>query len=152
MTGYRQTRGRAPGRELFFAMRFSRPAGGHAFHDTEQDVFYKGFATPADQDPARRVQIEGRQVVGSFDFGDAVGELVAKVAISAVSEAGAIANLDAEVPGFDFDRVRAGAREQWKQALLAIEIDVSEADRTAAYTALYHALQAPSLFVDVDGR
>ncbi|WP_407067630.1 GH92 family glycosyl hydrolase [Marilutibacter alkalisoli] len=153
VTGYRKTRGWAPGRELHFAMRFSRAASGHAFHDTEQDVFYKGFATPADKDPTRRAQIEGRQLVASFDFADAVGgEMVVKVAISPVSEAGAIANLDAEVPDFDFDRVRAAAREKWTRALSAIEIDAPEADRKAAYTALYHALQGPSLFMDADGR
>lgn len=156
VTGYRKTRGWAPGRELHFAMRFSRAPSGHAFHDTEQDVLYKGFPPPGHQDPRQRAQIEGRQLVAALDFGrpaDAAGgELIVKVAISPVSEQGAIANLDAEVPDFDFDRVRADARAQWKRALSAIEIDAPEADRTAAYTALYHALQAPSLFMDVDGR
>ncbi|MBB1060814.1 GH92 family glycosyl hydrolase [Marilutibacter spongiae] len=153
VTGYRKTRGWAPGRELYFAMRFSRPVTGHAFHDTEQDVPYKGFPPPGHQDPRQRAQGEGRQLVGSFDFDGAAGDsLVVKVAISPVSEAGAIANLDAEVPGFDFDAVREGAREAWTQALSAVEIQAPEDDRKAAYTALYHALMGPSLFMDVDGR
>ena len=36
VTGFRETRGWAPGRQLYFAMRFSRPVSGHQFHDTEQ--------------------------------------------------------------------------------------------------------------------
>ena len=112
VTGFRETRGWAPGRQLYFAMRFSRPVTGHAFHDTEADVLYKGFAPPGEKDPSKRAQIEGRQLVASLDFKDAPGqELIVKVAISPVSEDSAIANLDAEVPGFDFDRVRAQARE-----------------------------------------
>ncbi|HBK46123.1 MAG TPA: sugar hydrolase, partial [Xanthomonadaceae bacterium] len=153
VTGFRETRGWAAGRQLYFAMRFSRPLAGHAFHNTEQDIPYKGFAPPAENDPGRRAQIEGRQLVGTLDFGDASAEpLVVKVAISPVSEAGAIANLDAEVPGFDFDRVRAAARAQWSQALSAVDVQGSAQQRTQFYTALYHALLGPTLFMDSDGR
>jgi len=153
VTGFRETRGWAPGRQLYFALRFSRPLTGHALHDTEQDVPYKGFPPPGVQDPAQRAQIEGRQLVASFDFGDATAApLVAKLAISPVSEAGAIANLDAEMPGWDFDRVRAGARAQWEKALGVAEVDAPEPMRKAFFTALYHTLMGPSLFMDSDGR
>jgi predicted alpha-1,2-mannosidase len=153
VTGFRETRGWAPGRQLYFAMRFSRPIGGHAFHDTEGDIPYKGFPPPGDTDPAQRAQIEGRQLVGSFDFGDALKQpLLVKVSISPVSEDNAIANLDAEVPGWDFDRVRADAKAQWASALGAIDIDAPEPMRRSFYAALYHAFMAPSLFMDSDGR
>lgn len=153
VTGFRETRGWAPGRQLYFAMRFSRPVSGHAFHDTEADVAYKGFPPPGEKDPTQRAQIEGRQLVASLDFKDAPGqELIVKVAISPVSEDSAIANLDAEVPGFDFDRVRAQARERWSQALSAIDAEGDAAARKSFYTALYHTLMGPSLFMDSDGR
>jgi len=153
VTGFRETRGWAPGRQLYFAMRFSKPVSGHQFHDTEQDVVYKGFPPPGEKDPAQRAQIEGRQLVGAFDFADSAGkQLIVKVAISPVSEESAIANLDAEVPGWDFDRVRADARAQWTQALSAVEIDAPEAQRRSFYTALYHAFMGPGLFMDSDGR
>lgn len=153
VTGFRETRGWAPGRQLYFALRFSQPLAGHALHDTEKDVVYKGFAAPGEKDPARRAQVEGRQVVARFDFGTAPrAPLLAKLAISPVSEDGAIANLEAEVPAWDFDGVRADARRQWTQALSAIQVEGTPAQRTAFHTALYHALQAPSLFMDVDGR
>ena len=75
VTGFRETRGWAPGRQLYFAMRFSRPVSGHQFHNTEQDVAYKGFPPPGEKDPRQRAQIEGRQLVGAFDFDDAAGQV-----------------------------------------------------------------------------
>lgn len=153
VTGFRETRGWAPGRQLYFAMRFSKPLRGHAFHNTEQDIPYKGFPPPGEQEPSERAQIEGRQLVGSFDFGDDLREpLLVKVSISPVSEEGAIANLDAEVPGWDFDGVRAAAKEQWAQALSAIDVDAPEPMRKSFYTALYHSFMGPSLVMDSDGR
>ena len=153
VTGFRETRGWAPGRQLHFAMRFSRPVSGHQLHDTEQDVVYKGFPPPGEKNPRQRAQIEGRQLVGAFDFADAAGQtMVVKVAISPVSEDSAIANLDAEMPGWDFDAVRRDAKAQWTQALAAVDIDAPEAMKRSFYTALYHTLMGPSLFMDSDGR
>lgn len=153
VTGFRETRGWAPGRQLYFAMRFSRPLAGQQLQDTEQDVPYKGFPPPGAKDPRQRAQIEGRQLVGVFDFGDGVAQpLVVKVALSPVSEDNAIANLDAEMPGFDFDAVQADARRQWTQALSAIDAEGSAPQRRQFYTALYHALLGPTLFMDADGR
>ncbi|GAA5068675.1 GH92 family glycosyl hydrolase [Lysobacter panacisoli] len=153
VTGFRETRGWAPGRQLYFAMRFSRPVSGHQFHDTEQDVPYKGFPPPGEKDPRKRAQIEGRQLVGALDFADAAGQsMIVKVAISPVSEDSAIANLDAEVPGWDFDGVRRDTKAQWMQALSAVDIDGPEPMRRSFYTALYHTLMGPSLFMDSDGR
>ena len=152
ITGFRETRGWAPGRQLYFAMRFSRPLAGHELHSTEKDIAYKGFPPPGEKDPAQRAQIEGRQLVGTFDFGKLDAPLVVKVAISPVNEAGAIANLDAEMADFDFDRVRAQARQEWTQALSVLDIDAPEHARRSAYTALYHTLLGPTLFMDADGQ
>nr|WP_235996946.1 GH92 family glycosyl hydrolase [Pseudoxanthomonas beigongshangi] len=151
VTGFRETRGWAPGRQLYFALRFSRPIQGRQLHDTEQDVAYKGFPPPGEKDPRQRAQIEGRQIVAAFDFADAREPLLVKVAISPVSEDNAIANLDAEMPGWDFDGVRADARRQWTQALGAIDVDAPEPQRRSFYTALYHTLLGPTLFMDSDG-
>ena len=51
------------------------------FHDTEQDVAYKGFPPPGENDAARSARrSKAAQLVGAFDFGDAPGEqLVVKV-------------------------------------------------------------------------
>lgn len=153
VTGFRETRGWAPGRQLYFALRFSQPLSGHQLHDTEQDVVYKGFPPPGEKDPTQRAQIEGRQLVAAFDVAPEAGKpLLVKVAISPVSEEGAIANLDAEAPDWDFDGMRAAAKQQWSEALGAVEAQGSADERTRFYTALYHTLLGPTLFMDSDGR
>ena len=153
VTGFRETRGWAPGRQLYFAMRFSKPIAAHAFHNTEGEIPYKGFAIPGDKDPSARAQLEGRALAGTFGFGDATREpLLVKVSISPVSEDGAIANLDAEVPEWDFDRVRTDAKAQWAEALSVLDVDAPEPTRRAIHTAHYHALLGPTLFMDGDGR
>ena len=151
VTGCRLTRGWAPGRELCFALRFSRPMTGHSLVDREGDVTYRGFAPPAAREPTRRADIQGRGLVAVFDFGDATAPVVAKIAISPVSEAGAVANLDADAHGWDFDAVRADAKRAWEEALSPFDVDAPDSTRTVFYSALYHALIAPNLDMDVDG-
>ena len=47
VTGMRETRGWAPGRQLYFAMRFSQPMQQHSLYDREPSpVDYHGFKTP----------------------------------------------------------------------------------------------------------
>jgi predicted alpha-1,2-mannosidase len=151
VTGMRETRGWAPARQLYFAMRFSQPLASHAFYDREPlPVEYGGFATPG-ASPSDKQAIAGRGLIGVFDFGELKSPLVAKVAISPVSEDNAIANLDAEVPGFDFDAVRANVRHAWEQALSVVDIHAEPAMRKSLYTALYHALLSPSIAMDTDG-
>jgi predicted alpha-1,2-mannosidase len=151
VTGMRETRGWAPGRQLYFAMRFSQTLTGHDLYDQEPlPVEYKGFKGPgtgAGDIPA----IEGRGLIGVFSFGELKRPVVVKVALSAVSEANAIDNLDAEAPGFDFDAVRTAAHRAWDTALSVMDIQAGPAMRKNLYTALYHALMAPSISMDVDG-
>ncbi len=151
VTGCRVTRGWAPGRHLCFALRFSRPMTGHALYDRETGVPYHGFPPPASRDPARRAQVLGRALVGVFDFGELGAPLVAKIAISPVSEENAVLNLDAEMPGWSFDAVRAAAKREWERALSVFDVQAPDSMRTIFYTALYHALIAPNLDMDVGG-
>jgi predicted alpha-1,2-mannosidase len=151
VTGMRETRGWAPGRQLYFAMRFSQPLTGHDLYDREPlPVEYKGFQGPGTS-ASDTPSIEGRGLIGVFHFGEVKHALVVKLALSPVSEANAIANLDSEVPSYDFDAVRAAARRAWEAALAAMEIDAEPAMRKNLYTALYHSLMAPSVSMDVDG-
>ncbi|MBO9547666.1 GH92 family glycosyl hydrolase [Caulobacter sp.] len=151
VTGYRETRGWAPGRKLFFAIKFDRPLVGQSFNNTEADIPYKGFAQPG-RTPNDRAQIQGRALVGVFDFGQIDGPLTVKVALSSVSEDGAIANLASDEPGFDFDAQRGRAKAAWEKALGAVDIQAPAPMKKTLYTALYHTLLAPSVFADADGR
>jgi putative alpha-1,2-mannosidase len=117
VTGMRETRGWAPGRQLYFAMRFSQPLLRHSLYDREPlPVEYKGFKTPGTS-PEDTQAVEGRGLIAVFDFEPGDSPLVLKVALSSVSEEGAIANMNAEVPGFDFDAVHAAAASMWAAAI-----------------------------------
>lgn len=88
-----------------------------------------------------------------FSFDARGGPLLVKVGISAVSVEGARHNLDAEIPAFDFDAVRAAADAAWERELSKIQVEGgTHAQRVNFYTALYHAMLAPNVFMDVDGR
>ena len=151
VTGMRETRGWAPGRQLYFAMRFSQPLQGQELFDREPlPLEYRGFKTPG-TGPADTQAMEGRGLIAAFHFGQPHVPLVVKVALSPVSEANAIANLDAEAPDFDFDAARARARQSWESALSVLDIQAEPAMRKNLYTSLYHTLMAPSLAMDVDG-
>ncbi|QUD88358.1 GH92 family glycosyl hydrolase [Phenylobacterium montanum] len=151
VTGFRETRGWAPGRQLYFAVAFSKPLTGHQLYDREPPNEYKGFKGPGTS-ATDLDAIAGRGLEAVFDFGPLDSPLLVKVAISPVSEDNAVANLKAEAPGWDFDGARTAARAAWDKALGAVEIDAAEPMRKSLYTALYHALMAPSLDMDVDGR
>ena len=86
-----------------------------------------------------------------FDFAPASDPLIVKVALSPVSEDNAIANMNAETPGFDFDGVRAKTQQMWSRELGRVEIDASPAMQKSIYTALYHTLMAPSTSMDGNG-
>jgi len=151
VTGFRQTRGWAPGRKLFFALRFNRKMTAHALYDREEGIPYKGFRQPG-RTSADKAQLEGRALEAVFEFGPLDGPLIAKVAISAVSEDNALLNLQSEQAGFDFDALRTRTRRAWEQALSAVDISAPAPMRTSVYTALYHSLIAPGVFADADGR
>ena len=58
----------------------------------------------------------GTEVEAAFSFAGAGGELLVKVGISAVDVDGARRNLDAELPGWDFDATRKAANTAWNDA------------------------------------
>jgi predicted alpha-1,2-mannosidase len=75
-----------------------------------------------------------------------------KVAVSFTSIEGAKANLNAELPGWDFDAVRSESREEWNEALGRIRVEGgAEEDRVKFYTDLFRVLSAPQTMSDVDG-
>jgi predicted alpha-1,2-mannosidase len=151
VTGMRETRGWAPGRQLYFAMRFSLPMQRSSLLNREAvPVEYRGFKTPGTS-PEDTQAIEGRGIVAVFDFKPNGLPLVVKVALSPVSEDGAIANMDAEAPGFDFDAMHANATAAWTKELETVDIQASQDTLKNLYTAMYHALLSPNLAMDADG-
>ncbi|MCG6956131.1 MAG: GH92 family glycosyl hydrolase [Gemmatimonadetes bacterium] len=94
---------------------------------------------------------EERALLHFADAGDQ--PLLVKVGISYVDEAGALANVEAEAPQWDFDGARARAVDSWEHELSKVRLSGgTPEDKTIFYTALYHTRLAPVLFEDVDGR
>ena len=79
-------------------------------------------------------------------------ELLIKVGMSHVDEAGAKTNLDAEIPHFSLDQVYADNIRKWTKELDKINIQADAETSRIFYSALYHAMTAPNLMSDVDGR
>jgi predicted alpha-1,2-mannosidase len=97
-------------------------------------------------------QAQGHHSVMWLDLGDARTQLV-KVGLSYVSEEKAIANLKAEMPGWDFDALRQDAAQQWSKILASADVEGASAEeRKIFYTGLYHAAASQTLFNDVDGE
>jgi len=75
-----------------------------------------------------------------------------KLAISYVSVANARENLNREAGALDFDQVLEQSKRGWEEKLGRIRVEGGTAkEQTLFYTALYHALQMPTAFSDVNG-
>ena len=138
--GWRRSRAWAKDQIVYFAGEFSTPF----------DIYGSvGGEVRLDQD-----ETGGRNLRRFFSFDTRVGApIMVKVAISAVDIEGAQKNLKAELDHWDFDLVRTEAQAAWNRELNKIAVaGGTDAQLTNFYTALYHAMTAPNLFMDVDGR
>jgi len=151
VTGYRQTTGWARTRTVYFAMTFNRPFTGYG-HRKYDESPYGGFYRRFDQE-RNFPEMAGRNIRAHFDFDTRADEaLLVKVALSGVSTEGAIKNLAAELPHWDFDRVRQEATQEWNRELGRVAVEsMTDDQHTVFYTALYHTMLGPILYEDVDG-
>ncbi len=141
VSGFKKTNGWAGGRSVFFVLQFSKPFG----------LF--GLAQDADRLAEGTKAARGNHLKAFFTFKTTANEaILVKVGISGTSIEGARRNLAAEIPGFDFQAVRAAAEKQWSEALGVVQIDTPDPHvRRTFYSNLYEACLAPVLFNDVDG-
>lgn len=80
-------------------------------------------------------------------------ELYIKVGVSFVSTTNAEENLNSEQKGYNFEKVKNEAQEEWEKELGRIRVtDSSEDDKTVFYTALYHSLLMPVTYSDFNGE
>ncbi|MCF6333387.1 MAG: GH92 family glycosyl hydrolase [Draconibacterium sp.] len=140
ITGYRFSTGKADVQRVFFAMQFSRKLKDYNYFLTD--------TIDGDQ------LAKGKNLIAVFSFdGMEKHELLVKVAISSVSEDGALANLKtADSFAWDFDKMHEITRAKWNEELSKIKIMTSDSEKkTIFYTSLYHCYIAPYRFSDVDG-
>jgi len=135
--GFRSSSSWAKNQVVYFVAEFSEP-----FQTSEFDrmTFIPGSTQTGYQKAFTFTSLNGRPIL-------------LKVAISYVSIEGARKNLDAELPHWDFDKVRADAKAAWNKELSKIEVSGGTPEQTTNfYTALYHTMIHPNVFNDVDGK
>ncbi len=152
VTGYRQTKGWARDRKVFFAIAFSKPFKSYG-HKKYDKVKYDGFYRRFNQEQ-NFPEMAGQNLRAYFNFDTKENEQIkVKVALSSVSTAGALKNLQAEIPHWDFEQVRQETRNSWNKELAKIEVKtLTEAQKKTFYTALYHTNLSPIIYEDVDGQ
>lgn len=95
---------------------------------------------------------EGIGVYIGFDV-EPGEEVLVKAASSFVSNEGAVKNLEAEIPHWDFDATRSQLTSIWEKHLAAISVrSDDELLKRKFYGAFYRASFLPRTFNDVDGR
>jgi predicted alpha-1,2-mannosidase len=135
LLGWRNSSQWAQDRRLYFAIRTSIPL--------KNLTFYKG-----DQ-PTAAAELEADSIKAVINIAQSIVEL--KVGVSNVSSEAALANIDAEIPGWDFAAIVKQGNAKWEAALSKITVDpASESQRKVFYTALYHTMIAPALYNDHD--
>ncbi|MBC7888391.1 MAG: glycoside hydrolase family 92 protein [Ferruginibacter sp.] len=79
-------------------------------------------------------------------------QLRIRIGTSFSSLEGAKKNLASEIGSKSFDEILTAANKTWEEALAQVTVQGKvEKDKRIFYTALYHAMQHPRLFSDVDG-
>lgn len=95
---------------------------------------------------------EGGRAAVVLSFGGAATNLAVRYGVSYVSEEQAKKNLDAEVDGFDLEKVAQAGRQAWNEALGKIRVEGgTENDRAVFYTSLYRVYER-MICVSEDGR
>lgn len=151
VTGFHLINGWARERYLYFAARYSRPFDHYRIMSNGSEVKYDSRSYRF----RSRNEAAGTNLQFLAEYKTNPGEqIVVKVAVSAISAADALENLDSEVPRDDwnFGKLRDQTREKWDRELGRIEITGSQKEKETFYTAMYHAFLAPNLYQDRTGQ
>ncbi len=133
--------GRYGGLKAYFLARFSQPFTGYDLWCGEK-IF------------KNQTNVTGDKVGADLSFNKAGKDQTVelRLGISYVSIENARANLDAEAGTVAFDTIVSGTRQLWEDKLATIKIEGATDDQKHIfYTGLYHSLQMPTIFNDVNG-
>lgn len=140
VVGYRFSKGWANDQRVFFAIELSQPVSSISLFDTT------ALLTGAKEAKARRIK-------ASMNFANITGNVLRmKVGISPVSFNNALDNIKKEISAWDFTGIIAKADAKWNAELSRVKVDADPHTMKVFYTALYHAMIAPSIFNDANGE
>ncbi|PLW98745.1 MAG: glycosyl hydrolase family 92, partial [Marinilabiliales bacterium] len=138
--GYRRSRAWAQDQHIYFTAVFNQPIAASMLYKNDTLIGEK------------TIESKNIKAVFTFDLKESK-ELLIKLGISAVDAEGSMKNLVAEIPDWDFNKVKEMVQDKWNHELSAIQVeDENEENKKIFYTALYHSLLNPNIFSDVDGR
>ncbi|WP_342328234.1 GH92 family glycosyl hydrolase [Pedobacter sp. FW305-3-2-15-E-R2A2] len=139
LVGYRHSKGWSNDQRLYFAVKLSQPLNSLSLSDSSS------LSTNGKELKGKRI----KAVLGFKSINQEVLKL--KVGLSPVSYENALANITAELPGWDFDKTVALADRKWEKELSKVKINADEETKKTFYTAMYHTMIAPSVFDDANG-
>ena len=129
------------GLKVYFVAKFNEPIA--EFSTWESETVSKGNNAASGEDVG---------VDLGFKPGNKRQTLELKLAISYVSIANARVNLEQEAGNFDFDQVLEKAVAEWEEKFARVQVaGGTDRQRVIFRTALYHSLQMPTVFNDVNG-
>ncbi|MBT3418575.1 MAG: glycoside hydrolase family 92 protein, partial [Flavobacteriales bacterium] len=152
ITGFRQTTGWARNKTIYFAMKFSKSFSSYR-HKKRDNTPYNGFYRRFNE-TENFPEMAGKNITAYFNFEtENEEEIKVKFALSSVSTAGALNNMNAEIPHWDFEKTKKETQDKWNKELSKIEIEsIIESDKETFYTALYHTMLGPIIYEDIDGK
>jgi predicted alpha-1,2-mannosidase len=129
---------------LFFHIRFDKPF----------DVMrgWAGGSLAEGGAPVDEVSGDDMGVYLCYEQMDAGAVVQLKVGLSFTGVAGARKNLEAELPGWDFEAVKQSSQRRWNEMLGRVDVRGGlEEQQVKFYTDLFHVLCGRSVISDVDG-
>lgn len=130
--GYRKTIGTSNMQDIYFVVRFDKLISS---------AYLNRYISETDG-------MKTESAVFDIDFNDD-NQVIMKVGISCNSIEAAKQNLEHDIQGFNFDKVKADARRIWENELSRITVTGGTSEqRTIFYTALYHTLITPNIISD----
>ncbi|XOV90844.1 MAG: GH92 family glycosyl hydrolase [Bacteroidota bacterium] len=124
----------------YFAIKFSEPIAAFGVITNDKII-----------DNQQEVQGDSSMVSAFVTFGK-TKEILVKVGTSFTSVEGAIKNLEAEIPDWNFEKVSEKSKQSWNEVLSKVRVKGDDDDQKLFYTALYHSYLLPRVFSDVDGK
>ncbi|NQV01117.1 MAG: glycoside hydrolase family 92 protein [Bacteroidia bacterium] len=140
--GYRFSTAWAKEQRVYFVIKFSKPFKSIRIESSGETITEGNTAT-------------GEDIKAMFRFAPTseAEQIMVKIGISAVSTEGARINLESEIPEWSFEKIFQEIRSAWEIELQKISLSGGTNDQKKVfYTALYHAMVSPNLYMDVDGQ
>ncbi|MDR2562397.1 MAG: GH92 family glycosyl hydrolase [Prevotellaceae bacterium] len=137
--GHRFSKAWSPYHEVYFTLKSDKPIARLLVFE--------------DDEPVGENEAKGRASKGVLSFKEPLNKIHIKTGISSVSCANAAANIEAEIPHWDFDKTLSQTKKKWNDELSKVKLETKDGvAKRIFYTAMYHACIAPTMYCDVNGE